>query len=472
MRDKKIVYSIGRMIPVDNNRNPEAAQVQKRLQSGRERFTQLVQGVFSSVMKISALDLAMKDCTERMTEVSGNMRGVVDNVVDTARITEESMADVVSVHESFNENIQQVAEAASDIKDEMADSNEDLHFIAKKSEETIENSNEMKRDMEQLMSVLNSMTEVIRGINSISNQTNLLALNASIEAARAGEAGRGFAVVAEEIRGLANETKQMTDNMDGLVSRIEEASKMTCASLDKTVEEIDLMRENLFKVLENNKKNEASVASIADSVTTIAASGEEIFSSVINVQEQMSRLKEDSDSLNSEAEILGSISDDLKRSAEPVATVEKELDDTAKRMGVMVQDVFYMLDNQAFIGTVENAIKAHQNWLGTLGNMVKQRQCTPLQTDDTKCAFGHFYYAMSPQNKAVSGIWNALGAKHRTFHSGGKIVMQAIRQGDYGKAEREYRRLEELSRELIGDFNTIIEQTRLLDQKKLAVFEQ
>ena len=472
MRNKKIVYSIGRMIPVDNNRNPEAAQVQKRLQSGRERFTQLVQGVFSSVMKISALDLAMKDCTERMTDVSGSMRGVVDNVVDTARITEESMADVVSVHESFNENIQQVAEAASDIKDEMADSNEDLHFIAKKSEETIENSNEMKRDMEQLMSVLNSMTEVIRGINSISNQTNLLALNASIEAARAGEAGRGFAVVAEEIRGLANETKQMTDNMDGLVSRIEEASKMTCASLDKTVEEIDQMRENLFKVLENNKKNEASVASIADSVTTIAASGEEIFSSVINVQEQMSRLKEDSDSLNSEAEVLGSIADDLKRSAEPVAAVEKELDDTAKRMGVMVQDVFYMLDNQAFIGTVENAIKAHQNWLGTLGSMVKQRQCTPLQTDDTKCAFGHFYYAMSPQNKAVSGIWNALGAKHRTFHSGGKIVMQAIRQGDYGKAEREYRRLEELSRELIGDFNTIIEQTRLLDQKKLAVFEQ
>lgn len=471
MKDRKIVYNIGRMLPVDSDRNPEAGEIQKRLMTGRERFNQLVQGVFSSVMKISALDLAMKDCTERMTEVCGNMRGVVANVVDTARITEESMADVVSVHESFNENIQQVAEAATDIKDEMADSNEDLHFIARKSEETIHNSNEMKRDMEQLVSVLNHMTEVIRGINSISNQTNLLALNASIEAARAGEAGRGFAVVAEQIRGLANETKQLTDNMDGLVSRIEEASKMTCASLDKTVEEIDQMRENLFKVLENNKKNESSIASIADSVTTIAASGEEIFSSVINVQEQMSRLKDDSVSLDSEAETLGMISGDLKKSAEPVATMEKDLDDTAKKMGVMVQDVFYMLDNQVFIGTVENAIKAHQNWLNTLGNMVKQQQCAPLQTDDTKCAFGHFYYAMSPQNKAVAGIWNALGAKHRTFHSGGKLVMQAIRQGDYGRAEREYRRLEELSGELISDFHKIIENTRALDQKRLAVFE-
>lgn len=472
MRDKKIVYNIGRMIPVDSGKNPEAAQVQRRLQAGREKFGQLVQSVFSAVMKISALDLSMRDCTTRMTDVSDNMRGVVASVVDTARITEESMADVVSVHESFNENIQQVAEAASDIKEEMSSSNQDLRVIVQKSEETIENSNEMKRDMEQLMSVLNNMTEVIRGINSISNQTNLLALNASIEAARAGEAGRGFAVVAEEIRGLANETKQMTDNMDGLVSRIEEASKMTCNSLDKTVEEIDRMRESLFKVLENNKKNETSVASIADSVTTIAASGEEIFSSVINVQEQMSRLKEDSDHLDTEAGVLADISERLKKSSEPVPVIEKELDDTAKKMGNMVQDVFYMLDNQIFIGTVENAIKAHQGWLNTLGNMVKQRQCTPLQTDDTKCAFGHFYYAMSPQNKAVSGIWNGLGAKHRTFHSGGRVVMQAITQGDYTKAEREYHKLEDLSKELIGDFNTIIEQTRLLDQKKLAVFEQ
>ena len=105
--------------------------------------------------------------------------------METARITEESMNEVVSVHESFNENIQQFAEAAAEIKDKMGESSEELQIIAVRSEETIHNSNEMKQDMEQLVSVLNHMTEVIQGINSISAQTNLLALNASIEAARA-----------------------------------------------------------------------------------------------------------------------------------------------------------------------------------------------------------------------------------------------------------------------------------------------
>lgn len=472
MNDKKMIYNIGRMIPVDGGKSPEAAQLQGRLREGRERFTQLVKGVFSSVMKISALDLNLRDCTDRVSGVSNNLRGVVTEVVETARITEESMNEVVSVHESFNENIQQVAEAAAEIKDKMGESSEELQIIAVRSEETIHNSNEMKQDMEQLVSVLNHMTEVIQGINSISAQTNLLALNASIEAARAGEAGRGFAVVAEEIRGLANETKQLTANMDGLVSRIEEASRMTTASLDKTVEEIDDMRVNLFKVLDKNRRNEANVISIADSVTTIAASGEEIFSSVMNVQEQMGRLKGQCDSLERQEELLEEITVDLKKNTEPVAVVEKELDDTAKKIGGMVQDVFYMLDNQSFIGTVQNAIQAHQGWLKNLEGMVRNRQCTPLQTDDTKCAFGHFYYAMKPQNRSVAAIWNGLGDKHRTFHGYGKSVMQAIKQGDYTRAEKEYRRVEELSKELIGDFNKIIDLTRSLDQQRLAVFER
>ena len=50
--------------------------------------------------------------------------------------------------------------------------------------------------------------------------------------------------------------------------------------------------------------------------------------------------------------------------------------------------------------------------------------------------------------------------------------MQAIKQGDYTRAEKEYRRVEELSKELIGDFNKIIDLTRSLDQQRLAVFER
>lgn len=471
MRDKKVIYNIARMIPVEDGKNPDAAELQKRLRKGREDFNQLVKSVFSSVMKISALDLVMHDCTERMAEVNENLNKVSHEVVATARTTEENMSEVVSVHESFNENIQQVAELAGEMSSKVSESSKELNSIVERSEETMQTSDEMKRDMEQLVNVLNNMTEVINGINSISSQTNLLALNASIEAARAGDAGRGFAVVAEQIRNLADETQQLTASMGGLVGRIEEASKMTHQSLDKTAMEIGKMREDLFKVLDNNQKNERSIAEIADSVTTIAASGQEIFSSVTNVQEQVSMLTDECDHLNQQAEDVSRISEDLKVGMQPVAVVEKELDDTAKQMGSMVKDVFYMLDNQVFIMTVQNAVQAHQNWLKSLEKMVHTHQCTPLQTDDTKCAFGHFYYAMKPQNRGIASIWNGLGEKHRMFHSLGKNVISVIKQGDFGKAEKEYQRAADLSKDLIGEFNKIIDQAKVLEQNKLAVFE-
>lgn len=470
MKEKKMIYNISRMIPVESKKNPETMQLQQRLRTGRENFNQLVKGVLSSVMKISALDLVLHDCMDRMTGVSRNLSKVAGEVAETARETEENMSEIVSVHESFNENIQQVAELASAMSDDMSESSRELEFIVSKSEETMQNSAEMKQDMQQLMSVLNNMTEVINGINSISAQTNLLALNASIEAARAGEAGRGFAVVAEEIRSLADESKRLTANMDGLVNRIGEASRLSCESLEKTVEEVGIMRDNLIKVLDNNRRNEENVSGIADAVTTIAASGQEIFSSVTNVQEQMGRLSNECDSLNGQAEDLGKISDDLLCSTQPVPVVEKELDETARRMGDMVQDVFYMLDNQVFIDTVQNAIIAHQNWLKTLKGMVQERQCSPLQTDDTKCAFGHFYYAMKPGNKAIADIWAGLGDKHRAFHACGQSVINAIEQGEYDEAEKEYQHAAELSDQLITDFQTIIEQARLLEQNKLSVF--
>ena len=472
MNDKKILYNIGRMVPLAGAQEPEAVQIQQRLNSGRTEFNQLVQGVFTSVMKISALDLSPHDCMDRITDISGSVHNVAGKVVDASRETGENMAEVVSVHESFTQNAIRISEAASEMNEQMSASTAELQDIVAESEGTIRNSSDMKQDMEQLMSVLNSMNEVIKGINSISAQTNMLALNASIEAARAGEAGKGFAVVAQQIRALADETKQLTADMDGLVARIGEASQKSCDSLDKTVIKLEKMQEDLGKVLKINQSNEKNLTEIVENVTTIAASGEEIFSTVTNVQNQMSELSEECVLLDEQVSAMSRVSNDLQASASPVREVEKELDNTAKRMGTMVNDVFYMLDNQVFLNAVQNAVGAHQKWLNTLKTMVEERSCKPLQLDDTKCAFGHFYYAMKPRNKAVAQIWAGLGEKHRRFHGYGKSVIDAIKRGNYNSAEREVKEAEKLSSELIGDFNKIIDMTKKLDADKLAVFRE
>ncbi len=447
MRNKndKILQSIGRMEPVSGSE--EALQIQKRLNEGRDKFNQLVGGICKSVMQISALDLAMGDSTDKMGQISNTVKHISETVVRASQMTEENMNEVVNAHEGFAESIAQVSSSAGSIMDDMEASSQEISSIVEESQFTIDKSDQMKDDMQELLEIIKGMNEVIKGINSISAQTNMLALNASIEAARAGEAGKGFAVVAEQIRSLADETKQLTGNMDGFVAKIE-------------------------AVLSNNERNVSNIVSITDSITTIAATSEEIFSAVTNVQDQMGRLREECVSLNEQSDMLGTVSEDLKVNMRPVSTIEKDLDDSAKLMGNMVEDVFYMLSNRQFIANVQNAITAHQNWLKTLGTMVKDRECVPLQTDDTKCAFGHFYYAMHPRNKMISPLWSGLADKHRRFHGYGKNAIVALKNQDYARAENEYRSAVKLSDELIGDFKKIVDNAEALEREHLKVFAE
>lgn len=470
VKNDKALQCIGRMEPVEGNK--DAQQIYDRLSDGRDKFNKLVGDVCSSVMKISALDLAMNDSTDKMSHISSNVQHISETVVNASQLTEESMNEVVNAHESFTESITQVSSAAGEIMDDMEESSREISRIVEESQATIAESDRIKDDMHQLLDIIKGMNEVIKGINSISAQTNMLALNASIEAARAGEAGRGFAVVAEQIRSLADETKQLTANMDGFVAEIETAATMSSDSLDKSVAELGEIRENLNKVLTNNQKNVSNIVSITDSITNIAATSEEIFSSVTNVQDQMGRLREECSALNEQSAGLSAISDDLTKNMKPVAEIERGLDESAKLMGKMVQDVFYMLNNRQFIANVQNAITAHQNWLNTLGKMVTNRECLPLQTDDTKCAFGHFYYAMNPRNRMISPIWTDLAEKHRRFHGYGKNVIAAIKVEDYTRAEGEYKQAVKLSEELISDFRKIISNAEALEKENLQVFAE
>ncbi|MCI9652100.1 MAG: hypothetical protein HFH98_09585, partial [Lachnospiraceae bacterium] len=261
-----------------------------------------------------------------------------------------------------------------------------------------------------------------------------------------GEAGKGFAVVANEIRELSQETQQLTSGMEDFVKSMKDASKKSIESANGTIESLASMSDRIKHVWALNDENHAAVSRINDSVSSLAAVSEEISSSMTEMQNQ---LRESSD-------FMRSVGDDLRQATQPVVDIEKILDETVRQMGEMSHDAFYHLEDAEFAQYMRSAISSHNAWLANLKKMVYSQQVMPLQLDSSKCGFGHFYYAMTPDIPDIVPIWKGLGPKHQKFHKYGASAINALNAGRYTEAEQVYREAETYSKSLIADMNRIL----------------
>lgn len=449
---------------------PELQNMYERMNAGRRQLAQVYGEDMKAVMTMSALGLKVGHDTVKMTTAAEDVNAATKTIHDATAETSSIAEEVRNSHEGLTNTIIDVSEKTTDIYKKIENGQEELTAIRDLSKDAISESTEMKKNMDALMDVINHMNEVIEGINAISEQTNLLALNASIEAARAGEAGKGFAVVAEEIRQLAEGTKQLTGNMGEFVEGIRDASEKSSKSVDVAITSLDNIDQKINAVWNINDENKKNLGTISESIGSLAGISEEISSSMNVLETQVSCIEDQCSNLSNDAELLTVINVNLKGSLEPLTQVETGMDNVAKVIGEMSRDAFYRMDNAVFDTYVQKAMEAHRAWLETLHTMVTEKNVLPLQFDDTKCGFGHFYHSMHPGNPAIAPVWNALAEKHRRFHGYGKEVQQALFDENAERAEEIYQEAEKCSNELQNDFASILNISAGLSQNGQSVF--
>lgn len=173
---------------------------------------------------------------------------------ETSQIASAITEMNVTVHEVARSTAQ-AAEASHTVEVEMQnglaivdESIRSIHHLASEVNQSVKVITRLAKDSEEVETIL----EVI---GDIAEQTNLLALNAAIEAARAGEQGRGFAVVADEVRTLASRTHDSTQQIQGMVQRIQssvsEAVKVMHSNEEEAQRAVTLAeqtRESLGKI--------------------------------------------------------------------------------------------------------------------------------------------------------------------------------------------------------------------------------
>lgn len=161
--------------------------------------------------------------------------------------------------------VRAMAGAATELEESIADIARHVQVSSAIAAKAAESTHKTGSAVEEFERSAETIGEVVNLISDIASQTNLLALNATIEAARAGEAGRGFAVVAAEVKGLAHQTSQATEEITGQVASIQAAARAAVDSLDAIRGVIAQMNDTASAVASAVEEQRAATTGIAAS---------------------------------------------------------------------------------------------------------------------------------------------------------------------------------------------------------------
>ncbi len=268
-------------------------------------------------------------------ELSLVIEGIAEASTSQARDVESGFNSVQELDQVMNKNKDNIerlntsTEEVNDLKDEGLGHIRDL----------VENTNITKESIREIGNVIENtntsaenIVNAIEMIKNISDQTNLLALNASIEAARAGEAGRGFAVVAEEIRKLAEESSNFTEEIEVIVEDLTSKTLIAVDTMNNVNKIVNLQGESVDLTDEKFQGISASLEKTYEAISRVNESSEDMIKQKENLSiliENLSAVAEENAAGTEEAsasvEEQNAVMAGITAASEELASIAEEL---------------------------------------------------------------------------------------------------------------------------------------------------
>lgn len=256
------------------NASEELSEVVEKLESCIHGFANTNEVITNSAQ------VTLEDCDNNSRFVD-SVCGSMDELNETVNVIVNNTAQMIEISQETTEKMQGYIEL-------MEKTTDDMQVIEQSAHQT-ENS------IESLEAGMKEVSEFANTIAAITSQTNLLALNASIEAARAGEMGRGFSVVAEEVRVLADNSKQASDAITGIIHKIFALLEEVRVSNQENLSNIANGIEKLHAVSEEAESLGKLQTESGEKARMVAASSEDTVEhgqQVLDMVKQMQQLVE------------------------------------------------------------------------------------------------------------------------------------------------------------------------------------